>query len=120
MGSDILFFALLIIFVILNYFDGHSTYMVVTKTSIKSEKNPVARLIFKIFGPLAGIIILKSILIPIIFLMFYYFSFRNVEMNIILLFANIFYLAVVIHNYRVVKKIDYYARLSESFDDGDR
>lgn len=117
MGSNTLFLIMVALFVILNILDGHSTYKVVSKTSFKNEKNPIARLIFKLLGPLAGIIILKSILIPIIFLMFYYFSFRKVEMNIILVLANFFYLSVVIHNYNVVKKLNYYATLTEKDDE---
>jgi len=117
MDSDTLFYCLVTIFVILNFFDGHSTYKVISKTSIRNEKNPLARLIFKLFGPVAGIIVLKSILIPIIFLMFYYFSFKNIEMNIILILANFFYLSIVVHNYNVVKKINYYAQLSDGDED---
>ncbi len=117
MDSNILFLFMVAIFIILNIFDAHSTYKVISKTNISNEKNPVARFIFKIIGPVAGIIILKSILIPIVFLMFYYFSFRRIEMNIILIFANFFYLSVVIHNYNVVKKLNYYARFSEVDDE---
>jgi uncharacterized protein YacL len=119
MGSDTLFYGMVTIFVILNFFDGHSTYKVISKTSIKNEKNPIACLIFKLFGPVAGIIVLKSILIPIIFLMFYYFSFKNIEMNLILIVANLFYLSIVIHNYNVVKRINYYAQLSKEDEDND-
>ncbi len=119
MSSDTLFYTMVVLFVILNVFDGHSTHKVIKKTSIRNERNPVARLVFKLMGPTMGIIILKSILIPIIFLMFYYFSFRNIEMNIILILANFFYLSVVIHNYNVVKRVNYYARLSRYDDDED-
>ena len=119
MSSDTLFFSMVGLFILLNLFDGHSTYLVVKKTSIKNERNPVARFIFKIFGPAIGIITLKCILIPLVFLMFYYFSFRNTEMNIILILANFFYLSVVIHNYNVVRKLNYYAQISDTLDDGD-
>ncbi|MBW6515469.1 MAG: hypothetical protein K0B81_02495 [Candidatus Cloacimonetes bacterium] len=117
MNSEILFYTLVILFILLNFFDGHSTYKVVMKTSIRNERNPIARFIFKIFGPALGIIVLKLILIPLVFLMFYYFRFRNTDMNIILILANFFYLSVVIHNYNVVKKINYYAQLSDNDDE---
>ncbi len=113
MSSETLFYIMVVLFVLLNIFDGHSTYKVIKKTSVENEKNPVARFIFRIIGPIAGIIILKSILVPIVFLMFYYFSFRRLEMNIILILANFFYLSVVIHNYNVVKKLNYYAQFED-------
>jgi uncharacterized protein YacL len=117
MESMTFFFILLVLFIILNLLDGHSTYKVVSKTNVNNERNPAARFIFRIFGPVAGIIILKSILVPLVFLMFFYFSFRRIEMNIVLIVANFFYLSVVIHNYNVVKKINYYAQLPEKDDE---
>ena len=119
MSSETLFISMVGLFILLNIFDGHSTYLVIKKTSIRNERNPAARFIFKLFGPVRGIIILKCILIPLVFLMFYYFSFRNAQMNIILILANFFYLSVVIHNYNVVKKLSFYAQLSDTYDDGE-
>jgi hypothetical protein len=105
MNSYSLFITLLFLFAVLNVLDGHSTFKVIKNTSINNEKNPVARFIFKRLGSLAGIIVLKSILIPLILLMLYYFSFQQVELNVILILANFFYLSVVIHNYNVVKRV---------------
>ncbi len=103
--SMLFFIVLVAVFTVLNILDGHSTYLVVSKTNANNEKNPIARIIFRILGPLVGIIVLKSILIPIVFLMFYYFRLNPGQMNLILILANIFYLLVVIHNYNVVKRI---------------
>lgn len=105
MNFNMFFYPLIIIFIILNILDGHSTLKVISKTSIKSEKNPVARFLFKLVGPLTGIICLKSILIPVIILMMYYFYYKLLDMIIILIIANFFYLAVVIHNYKVFNRI---------------
>ena len=106
--SALLFLALLVIFLFLNLLDGHSTYSVIKTAGVNSEKNPLARYLFKKIGTIKGIFVIKSILIPVILLMFYLFSFKKTEINVILAIANIFYLTIVIHNYNVVKRVKRY------------
>lgn len=119
MSSEVLFIVLLIAFIILNVFDAHSTLKVIGKTNYRSEKNPIARLLFKIVGAKIGVILLKCILIPVIFLMFYYFTFKKTEMNIVLGIANIFYLLVVIHNYRVFNRLKRHEIIMKELDIND-
>ncbi|MFA5498102.1 MAG: DUF5658 family protein [Candidatus Cloacimonas sp.] len=115
MGSLTLFIILVVLYVILNVLDGHSTYLVISKTSHTNERNPIARFIFKKIGPLAGVIVIKSLIVPLVFLMFYFFSFKSLQMNIILLVANVLYLLTVINNYNVLKKVKNWQRISEEF-----
>jgi len=111
-----LFYLMIVIFVLLNVLDAHSTLKVISRTSYKNERNPVARLLFKLLGPLSGVIILKLIIIPVIFLMFYLFTFGTYDMNIVLVIANVFYLAVVFHNYNVVRRIDKFRSKLDEYD----
>ena len=91
---------LIIIFAILNIFDGISTYLVVSNSSLRSERNPFARFVFKTIGLKTGIIVLKSISILIIPL---YYIFRKpsyTDVSIVLSIANVLYIYVVINNYK--------------------
>ena len=119
MINETFFHTLIAVFIILNILDAHSTLKVIAITSYRSEKNPVARFLFKLIGPLAGVIVLKSILIPVIFLMFYYFSFQRKDITIVLSIASILYLLIVIHNYSVVKKIKKHGLLMDEMDISD-
>lgn len=103
-NSFYLFIFFLILFLILNILDGHSTYLVVSKTSLKSEKNPIARWIFKKLGLLKGIFFLKFISLVLTILIFLNYKLIKDEINIILAAGNLFYLFVVINNYRNYKK----------------
>lgn len=119
MSSAMLFYLLIVVFVLLNVLDAHSTLKVISRTSYRNEKNPVARLLFKLLGPVAGVIILKAILVPVIFLMFYLFHFSTFDMNLVLGIANVFYLAVVLHNYNVVRRIDKFRQKLDEYEDTD-
>lgn len=116
MSSEILFYILVALFVILNILDAHSTLRVISKSSYRNEKNPIARFLFKIIGPVAGVIVLKIILVPVIFLMFFYFRFSRFDMNLVLIIANVFYLLVVIHNYKVAIKLVTARQILEEMD----
>lgn len=105
MISGITFIILLVIFLILNGFDIDSTIRVVRLSSMRSEKNPVARFIFRKFGLIKGVIILKSIIIFLIPLMIWVFFTDAYGINLTLLIADIFYMIVVINNYWNYKKV---------------
>ena len=96
---------LAVIFLIENILDAHSTYLVVTNTSIRSEKNPVARYLFRKFGLLKGMILLKTIIVVVLILIFFVYPFTNFELHTILSISIIVYLAVVLNNYRIYSNI---------------
>jgi hypothetical protein len=98
-----------VIFVILNILDGHSTYIVLRPNHYAREKNPVAKWVFRKLGILRGIIIWKTLLLSaLIYLMFTQYLTEPYMLNIILLVANVFFLWVVVHNYRVHRKLKTY------------
>ncbi len=89
------------VFLIENILDAHSTYLVVNNTSLRSEKNPIARILFKTFGIIKGMIILKSIIVIVLILIFFVYPLTNHELHIILSISILVYLAVVLNNYRI-------------------
>jgi len=96
---------LLIIFISLNILDAHSTYLVVSHSSYESEHNPIAQLLFKKLGLVPGILVLKSIVIVLIFLIVKYYTLLKTEILIILAIANIVYSIIVTKNYRHYRKL---------------
>ena len=108
MNSLVLFVSLLTYFYLLNLLDSHSTFLVVSLSSFRSERNPIARFIFKKFGLVRGIIILKSIILIITPLMIWVYVTDSFKINLTLIIANILYSVVVFNNYRnffIVKEI---------------
>jgi hypothetical protein len=103
-----MFFVLAFIFSILNILDGHSTFLVVINSNLKSERNPFARFLFRKLGLKTGIILLKSFSILIILLAYIWIRDLRYELNIILTIANVFYLFVVFNNYRNYRNIQKY------------
>ncbi len=99
------FILLLFTFIALNILDIHSTFLVVTNTSIRSEKNPIARFFLKRLGVKRGLITLKMILLPVIVLMAWYYPHSRKEIIGVLLLSNFLYLAVVANNYRIFRRI---------------
>ena len=100
-----LFLGSLIILLYLNYLDAKTTYFVVSKCGFKSEKNPLARLLIKKFGAKKGILILKLIIIFIIPLIIWCYFESPKSIIIVLFILNIFYLFVVVQNYKVCEKV---------------
>lgn len=94
------------IFVVLNILDGHSTWKVTQPNHYHRERNPLARWIFRKLGLPRGIVIFKAGLLLILGGAFAYYAKKETRaLNVTLGVANLIFLAVVIHNYRVVKKI---------------
>lgn len=101
-----LFWSLLGLFVLLNGLDGHSTYLVLRPDHYKRERNPIARLFFRMIGIPKGIIIFKVVLLAILIpTMIFYARDDAFTINIILLVSNVVFALVVRHNYRLYKKI---------------
>lgn len=101
-----LLIALFSVFVLLNVLDGHSTWLVLKPNHYRRERNPVARWIFRKLGLPRGIVIFKAVLLAILAAAFYiYASADAFVLNIVLLVANAVFLAVVIHNYRISRRL---------------
>ena len=91
-----------ILFLLLNILDGHSTYLVLKPNKYHREKNPLARWVFKKLKIPAGIIIFKTVLMAVLILAIaYYAAWEPFTVNIAMLIADIFFLLVVLHNYRL-------------------
>ncbi len=94
------------IFVILNILDGHSTWKVIQPDHFHRERNPIARWAFRKLGLPRGIVIFKALLLLILGGAFSIYAKEEPRtLNVTLGIANLVFLAVVIHNYRVYKKV---------------
>ncbi len=94
------------IFVILNVLDGHSTWLVLKPNHYRRERNPVARWIFRKLGLPRGIVIFKAVLLAILGGAFFVYAKADAfVLNVLLLVANTVFLIVVIHNYRISRRI---------------
>ncbi len=95
-----------LIFVILNVLDGHSTWKVIQPDHFHRERNPVARWCFHKLGLPRGIVIFKAGLMLILGSAFAILAKKETRvLNVVLAVANVVFIAVVIHNYRVYKKV---------------
>ncbi len=95
------------IFVALNILDGHSTWKVIQPNNYHRERNPLARWIFRKLGLPRGIVVFKAGLLLILGGAFAYYAKKDTRtLNVTLGVANLIFLAVVIHNYRVYTKIN--------------
>jgi len=101
----ILIIFLLIILIILNILDGISTFLVIRKSSIRAEKNPLARFVFRKMGVTKGIIAIKSIIIPLLVLLLYDIKHDPDEVITALFIADLIYSYTVVNNYRVHHKL---------------
>ncbi len=107
-----LFWSFLGLFILLNVLDAHSTYLVMRPNHFRRERNPVARFIFRIIGIPNGIIIFKAVLLAILIpAMGFYAGNDLFTINIVLLVSNMVFTWVVIHNYRLYKKIKEWSTL---------
>ncbi len=106
LDNPILCLFLSITFLLLNILDGHSTFLVLKPHHFHREKNPVARWIFKKLGIPRGIIIFKTLLLVILILAIsYYAAWDALTINVTLCVADLVFLLVVLHNYRVYRRM---------------
>jgi len=104
--NPLLTFYQTVLFMILNVLDGHSTYLVLFPDHYSREKNPIARWFFRKIGIPDGIIIFKTVLLfGLILCICYYAAWDAFTINIILILANLLFILVVIHNYRVYRRM---------------
>ncbi|HRY84802.1 MAG TPA: DUF5658 family protein [Candidatus Cloacimonadota bacterium] len=95
-----------LLFILLNILDGHSTWSVLKPDHYYRERNPIARWIFRKLKLVPGIVIFKAVLL--IFLsgcVGFYSAWDAGTINVVLLVANIIFTLVVLHNYRVAKRV---------------
>jgi len=94
------------IFVGLNILDGHSTWLVLKPDHFRRERNPVARWIFRKLSIPLGIIIFKAALLAVLSLAFWFYAAEDLfTLNIVLAVADLVFLVVVLHNYRVHRRL---------------
>ena len=94
------------VFVALNVLDGHSTWLLLRPDHYRRERNPVARWFFRLCGLPRGIVIFKLVLLLLLGVAsFYYARFDPFTINIVLLVANLVFLLVVLHNYKVYRRL---------------
>ena len=93
------------VFLALNALDVHSTWLVVTHSSLRSERNPIARWLQKRLGPLAGLLALKGVIVLILPLIILWWDDAPTEMTLILLVADLAYGIVVANNYRIYRRL---------------
>lgn len=92
------------IFLVLNVLDGHSTYLVIRPANYQRERNPIARFIFRKLKVPAGIIIFKSVILAIVIpAIAYYAAWDAFTINIVMTVADLLFLWVVHHNYRIYR-----------------
>jgi len=86
--------------------DAISTWKVVKRGSNKNEKNPLARFLFNIMGPVPAMILLKGIAIIIILYISLNYQDFEPEIHTYMIILNVIYLYIVLHNCLVLKKIN--------------
>ena len=98
--------ALGIIFLLLNVLDAHSTWLVIKPDFYHRERNPIARWVFKKLGALRGIVVFKVVLVCFLLAVIVLGDiWDSLTHNIVFLVADIIFLAVVINNYLVWRRI---------------
>ncbi|MCD4828536.1 MAG: DUF5658 family protein [Candidatus Cloacimonetes bacterium] len=100
-----LYVASLSVFLALNALDVHSTWLVVKYSSIRSERNPLARMLLRKLGPLWGLLALKGVILLILPLIVLWWDDAPTQMTLILLAADIAYALVVANNYRIYRRL---------------
>ncbi|MDP8219705.1 MAG: DUF5658 family protein [Candidatus Stygibacter frigidus] len=98
-----LLFSLFLLLVLLNVLDGISTWKVVKRGSNKNEKNPLARFLLNLMGPIPAMIILKGIAIIIILYISINYQDFEPEVHTLMIILNAIYLYIVLHNYKVLR-----------------
>lgn len=92
------------ILLLLNGLDVHSTLRVVRTTSVRSERNPLARWLMKKLGVMWGLLILKTAVLFALPLLHQLRKDEPVSSVLVVGVADLFYLWVVVNNYRVWKR----------------
>ncbi|MDZ4121436.1 MAG: DUF5658 family protein [Candidatus Cloacimonadaceae bacterium] len=103
--SSVVTLGLSILFLIMNAFDAHSTWLVLRPDHYSRERNPIARWVFRKLKLPGGIIFFKAVLLGILIpSIAYYTAWDSFTINIVLLVANLVFVLVALHNYRVYRR----------------
>jgi hypothetical protein len=108
---------LIALLVVLNLLDIHSTILVVGRLGLHSEKNPLARWVFRKLGLRPGIFLLKGLLLVIIPFLLAEFPQARTESLWALAAVDLLYLLVVGNNYRIWIRIRRRVRISQARQD---
>ena len=101
LNSHLLAYTLGLLFIALNVFDAHSTWLVIRPNYFSRERNPIARWAFRKLGIPRGIVIFKiALLLVLIPCMYYYSVYAVFTINIVLIVADLVFIWVVLHNYK--------------------
>ena len=90
-----------ILFLILNFLDGHTTWLVMKPDHYERERNPIARFVFRKLKAPGGIVFFKSLLLGGLGLFIIHWWKEALTLNIALLIGNVLYILVVRHNFKV-------------------
>lgn len=92
------------IFLILNGLDGYSTWLVLKPDHYERERNPVARLFFRLFKLPAAIVFFKAILLSGLGVFIACYSREALTINTALGIGNLLFFCVVLHNFKVHRR----------------
>ncbi len=96
---------LLIVFLILNILDAHSTWLVLKPNKYRQERNPLARLVMKKLGVKRGIYLLKlGLLIPFTVFTVLYLRDDEKGFNLVFTITDVVFGFVVYNNYKIYRK----------------
>ncbi len=101
------------LFLLLNFLDGHSTWLVLRPDNYHRERNPIARWVFKKLRLPRAIPIFKLILLSLLGIVIGNWWKEALTLNIALGIGNILFIIVVWHNYRVYRHYHRQMRLEE-------
>jgi len=106
LSTPVLTLGITVVFLVLNVLDAHSTYLVIKPHHYEREKNPIARWVFRKLQIPRGIVIFKVLLMSILIVAIsYYAAWDPLTINIAMLIADLLFLLVVLHNYRIARRI---------------
>jgi hypothetical protein len=95
-SSAVLFWVLLLLFILVNVLDGHSTYLVIRPHHYHRERNPLARWVFRKLGIPRGIFIFKMLLLGLLIpAMSFYGGNELLTINVVLTVSNVLFVFVV-------------------------
>lgn len=93
-----------ILFLVLNFLDGYSTWLVLKPDHYHRERNPIARWVFRKLKAPFSIVFFKVFLLSLLGIFFAYWWRESLTLNIGLLIGNLLYIYVVQHNFKVYRQ----------------
>jgi hypothetical protein len=103
------------LFLVLNTLDGYSTWLVMKPDHYERERNPIARWVFRRLKLPAGILLFKVMILSFLGVFIAYWWSEALTLNTGLLFGNLLFIIVVLHNFRVHKRYEKHKKLMQQF-----